>query len=173
MAMTPRSCSLAKSRLQLVVKRLRSCRHSASSTDSTDSHRLAVALRFRPMNDSKTSEDRDSDADHNADEQQQRAHASGSMRSSAFLRSSRWGVIVPQVAPESARRALAAAASARRRAAQSPTSAMEPAGQDLGAPLAPEINGSLARDRFDSDCVLGTQFESSQPHHALSKRLDA
>jgi hypothetical protein len=27
---------------------------------------------------------------------------------------------------------------------------------------------SLARDRFDSDCVLGTQFESSQPHHALS-----
>jgi hypothetical protein len=24
------------------------------------------------------------------------------------------------------------------------------------------------RDRFDSDCVLGTQFESSQPHHALS-----
>ena len=36
---------------------------------------------------------------------------------------------------------------------------MEPAGQDLGAPLAPEINGSLARDRFDSDCVLGTQFE--------------
>ena len=22
---------------------------------------------------------------------------------------------------------------------------------------------SLARDRFDSDCVLGTQFESSQP----------
>ena len=45
---------------------------------------------------------------------------------------------------------------------------MEPAGQDLGAPLAPEINGSLARDRFDSDCVLGTQFESSQPHHAFS-----
>jgi hypothetical protein len=42
---------------------------------------------------------------------------------------------------------------------------MEPAGQDLGAPLVPEINGSLARDRFDSDCVLGTQFESSQPHH--------
>ena len=42
------------------------------------------------------------------------------------------------------------------------------AGQDLGAPLAPEINGSLARDRFDSDCVLGTQFESSQPHHAFS-----
>jgi hypothetical protein len=37
---------------------------------------------------------------------------------------------------------------------------MEPAGQDLGAPLAPEINGSLARDRFDNDCVLGTQFES-------------
>ena len=68
---------------------------------------------------------------------------------------------------------------------------MQPAGQDLGAPLAPEINGqyrsngarmpvlsgqcccsrsatfdrriaaveSLARDRFDSDCVLGTQFE--------------
>ena len=27
---------------------------------------------------------------------------------------------------------------------------------------------SLARDRFDSDCVLGTQFESSQPHHAFS-----
>ena len=27
---------------------------------------------------------------------------------------------------------------------------------------------SLARDRFDSDCVLGTQFESSQPHHVLS-----
>ena len=83
---------------------------------------------------------------------------------------------------------------------RSPTSAMEPAGQDLGAPLAPEINGqyrsngarmpvlsgqccrsrsatfdrriaaveSLARDRFDSDCVLGTQFESSQPHHAFS-----
>ena len=23
------------------------------------------------------------------------------------------------------------------------------------------------RDRFDSDCVLGTQFESSQPHHAF------
>ena len=45
---------------------------------------------------------------------------------------------------------------------------MEPAEQDLGAPLVPEINGSLARDRFDSDCVLGTQFESSQPHHALS-----
>ena len=75
---------------------------------------------------------------------------------------------------------------------------MEPAGQDLAAPLAPEINGqyrsngarmpvlsgnvvaeisdirsqncrggSLARDRFDSDCVLGTQFESSQPHHAF------
>ena len=99
MAMTPRSCSLAKSRLQLVVKRLRSCRHSASSTDSTELHRLAVALRFRPMNDSKTSEDRDSDADHNADEQQQRAHASGSMRSSAFLSSSRWGVIVPRLLP--------------------------------------------------------------------------
>jgi hypothetical protein len=123
MAMALRSCSLAKSRLQLVVKRLRSCRHRASSTDSTESHRLAVALRFRPMtlaitlasdellrflkrerasmkrggmhdhqmrddnrvitgghlstmNDSKTSDDRDSDADHNADEQQQRAHAS-------------------------------------------------------------------------------------------------
>ena len=30
---------------------------------------------------------------------------------------------------------------------------------------------SLARDRFDSDCVLGTQFESSQPHHALSFQL--
>jgi hypothetical protein len=27
---------------------------------------------------------------------------------------------------------------------------------------------SLARDRFDGDCVLGTQFESSQPHHAFS-----
>ncbi len=27
--------------------------------------------------------------------------------------------------------------------------------------------GSRARDRFDSDCVLGTQFESSQPHHAF------
>src|SRR5262249_30099305 len=27
---------------------------------------------------------------------------------------------------------------------------------------------SLARDRFDSNCVLGTQFESSQPHYALS-----
>jgi hypothetical protein len=39
---------------------------------------------------------------------------------------------------------------------------MEPAGQDLGAPLAPEIKGSLARDRFDSDCVLGTQFESQE-----------
>jgi hypothetical protein len=34
--------------------------------------------------------------------------------------------------------------------------------------LVPEINGSLARDRFDSDCVLGTQFESSQRHHAFS-----
>ena len=26
------------------------------------------------------------------------------------------------------------------------------------------------RDRFDSDCVLGTQFESSQPHHVLSRK---
>ena len=52
---------------------------------------------------------------------------------------------------------------------RSPTSAMEPAGQDLGAPSAPEINGSLARDRFDNDCVLGTQFESSQPHHAIPR----
>ena len=24
-----------------------------------------------------------------------------------------------------------------------------------------------AGDRFDSDCVVGTQFESSQPHHAV------
>jgi hypothetical protein len=29
-------------------------------------------------------------------------------------------------------------------------------------------DGSLARDRFDSDCLLGTQFESSRPHHAFS-----
>jgi hypothetical protein len=30
---------------------------------------------------------------------------------------------------------------------------------------------SLARDRFDSDCVLGTQFESSQPTtHSGSNR---
>jgi hypothetical protein len=29
------------------------------------------------------------------------------------------------------------------------------------------VADSLARHRFDSDCVLGTQFESSQPHHAL------
>jgi hypothetical protein len=30
---------------------------------------------------------------------------------------------------------------------------------------------ALAGDRFDSDCVVGTQFESSQPHHAvLSKQ---
>ena len=27
---------------------------------------------------------------------------------------------------------------------------------------------SLARDRFDSDCVLGTQFESSQPDQSLT-----
>src|SRR6516162_1569410 len=78
---------------------------------------------------------------------------------------------------------------------RSPTSAMQPAGQDLGAPLAPEINAqyrsngarmpvlsgqccrsrsatfdrriaageSLGKDRFDSDCVLGTQFESAPP----------
>ena len=26
-----------------------------------------------------------------------------------------------------------------------------------------------ARDWFDSDCVLGTQFESSQPHHAVQR----
>ena len=44
---------------------------------------------------------------------------------------------------------------------------MEPAGQDLGAPLAPEINGSLARDRFDSDCVLGTQSSLSAPPRIL------
>jgi hypothetical protein len=95
------------------------------------------------------------------------------MRSSAFLRSSRCGVIVPRLLANRPDAQLATAASARRRAAQRPTSAMEPAGQDLGAPLAPEINGSLARDRFDSDCVLGTQFESSQPHHAFrrSKRF--
>jgi hypothetical protein len=24
-------------------------------------------------------------------------------------------------------------------------------------------------DRFDCDCVVGTQFESSQPHHAVSR----
>ena len=27
-----------------------------------------------------------------------------------------------------------------------------------------------AGDRFDSDCVVGTQFESSQPHHAVSRK---
>jgi len=78
---------------------------------------------------------------------------------------------------------------------------MQPAGRDLGAPLAPEINGQYrsngarmgsngarmpvlfvaqrhsiaelprrthSRDTVDSDCVLGTQLESSQPHHSLS-----
>jgi hypothetical protein len=27
-----------------------------------------------------------------------------------------------------------------------------------------------AGDRFDSDCVVGTQFESSQPHHAVLRK---
>jgi hypothetical protein len=27
-----------------------------------------------------------------------------------------------------------------------------------------------AGDRFDSDCVVGTQFESSQAHHAVSRK---
>ena len=27
-----------------------------------------------------------------------------------------------------------------------------------------------AEDRFDSDCVVGTQFESSQPHHAVLRK---
>ncbi len=29
--------------------------------------------------------------------------------------------------------------------------------------------GEPDRDRFDSDCVPGTQFESSQPHHAVAR----
>jgi hypothetical protein len=111
----------------------------------------------------------------------------------------RWLALTPSVA---SLQALTSRSSVRFRGVaphhRSPTSAMQPAGQDLGAPLAPEINGqyrsngarmpvlsgqccrsatfdrriaaveSLARDRFDSDCVLGTRFESSQPHHALS-----
>ena len=28
-----------------------------------------------------------------------------------------------------------------------------------------------AGDRFDSDCVVGTQFESSQPHHTILREL--
>src|SRR6202008_4128412 len=70
---------------------------------------------------------------------------------------------------------------------RSPTSAMQPAGEDLGAPLRPKFTdntapkaperqsfldnvvardqrhlrgGSLARDRFDSDCVLGRQVRA-------------
>jgi hypothetical protein len=27
-----------------------------------------------------------------------------------------------------------------------------------------------AGDRFDSDCVIGTQFESSQAHHAVLRK---
>src|SRR6201997_1271428 len=102
----------------------------------------------------------------------------------------RWLALTPSVA---SLQALPSRSSVRFRGVaphhQSPTSAMQPAGQDLGAPLAPEINeqyrsngarmpvlsgqccrsrsatfdrriaagGSLARDRFDSDCVRGTQ----------------
>ena len=101
----------------------------------------------------------------------------------------RWLALTPSVA---SLQALTSRSSVRFRGVaphhRSPTSAMQPAGQDLGAPLAPEINGqyrsngarmpvlsgqcccsrsatfdrriaageSLARDRFDSDCVLGT-----------------
>ena len=109
----------------------------------------------------------------------------------------RWLALTPSVA---SLQALTSRSSVRFRGVaphhRSPTSAMEPAGQDLGAingqyrsngARMPVLSGqsccsrsatfdrriaageSLARDRFDSDCVLGTQLESSQPHHALRR----
>ena len=74
------------------------------------------------------------------------AECPGSMTSSAFLGSSRRGVSFSAFSrnrPDAhwllLRRRLGLAPHYR-----SPTSAMEPAGQDLGTPLAPEINDSTA-----------------------------
>jgi hypothetical protein len=54
----------------------------------------------------------------------------------------RWLALTPSVA---SLQALTSRSSVRFRgvAPQSPTSAMQPAEQDLGAPLAPEINGQV------------------------------
>ena len=59
---------LFESPLQEVVGAHRPCRHGASGTDGGKADRFAVALGDWPVNDDQPADDRDSDADHDADE---------------------------------------------------------------------------------------------------------
>ena len=65
---------LSKSALDKIVSAHRSAAHSATSTDCRVVRRLR--FRFGPVNDDQPADDRNGDADHDADEQQQCGHAS-------------------------------------------------------------------------------------------------
>jgi hypothetical protein len=70
--------TLASDELLRFLKRERASMKRGGMHDHQmrDDNRVITGGHLSTINDSKTSEDRDSDADHNADEQQQRAHAS-------------------------------------------------------------------------------------------------